>query len=189
MALDKGQFRSTDHVNDKHLAPHGFHEPSRLEHPDILRLNCRQLCTAVMSSKIVEENAIGYEHGAEYEIHENVGHKVEDGAGRPNPDHKASHAGRIPFPGLCDKLLVCVIPGKARVVSALRENGHTVGFLGDGINDILDQNFSYRIVRLAPHSDLCYDIPKMQAKPQKYIAGNWQQKEVTTWKRNTFKQN
>ena len=28
-------------------------------------------------------------------------------------------------------------PGqKVRIVSALRQNGHTVGFLGDGINDI-----------------------------------------------------
>ena len=25
---------------------------------------------------------------------------------------------------------------KVRIVSALRQNGHTVGFLGDGINDI-----------------------------------------------------
>ena len=124
-ALDKGQLRSTDHVNDQCLAPHGFHEPSSLEHPDILRLHSRKLRSAVMSGQIVEQNTTGHEHGAEYKIHENVGCKVEDGAGRSDPNHKTAYTGSIPFPGLCDKFLVHVIPGNrgtGQVVDQVQKN-------------------------------------------------------------------
>ena len=96
-----------------------------LEHPNILRLNCRKLCAAVMSGQIVEQNTAGHEHRAEYKIHENVGCKVENGAGGSNPNHKTAYTGGIPFPGLCDKFLIHVIPrnrGTGQVVNQIQEN-------------------------------------------------------------------
>ncbi|CAN3997986.1 Phosphoadenosine phosphosulphate reductase domain-containing protein, partial [Dysosmobacter welbionis] len=96
-----------------------------MEHPDILRLHGRKLRSAVMSGQIVEQNTTGHEHGAEYKIHENIGCKVEDGAGRSNPNHKTAYTGSIPFPGLCDKFFVHVIPGNrstGQVVDQVQKN-------------------------------------------------------------------
>ena len=78
-----------------------------------------------MGSQIVKQDAAGYEQRAEHKVHENIGGKVEDGAGRSNPEHEVAHAGSIPFPGLCDELLVHVVPRNCRaaqIVDQIQED-------------------------------------------------------------------
>jgi len=112
-------------VNDQRLAPHRFHEPSGLEHSDILLLKRCQFCTAEMGGQIIEQHAVGYEQRAKYKVHENIGCKIEDGAGWPNPDHKTSNTGSIPFTWFGDELLIHIVPWNCRagqVINQVQEN-------------------------------------------------------------------
>ena len=78
VTLDEGELGRTNHVNNQGLTPHGFDEPSGLEHGDIFGLNGFQLSTRIMRSEIVIQNSVGNESRAEDEIKEGVGRKVKD---------------------------------------------------------------------------------------------------------------
>lgn len=124
-ALDEWQLWGADHVDDQRLAPHGLYEPSGLEHPDVLCLHQGKLGSTVMSRQIIEQHAAGHEQRAEHKVHENIRCEVEDRAGGSDPDHKAAHAGSIPFPGFGNEFLVHVIPwdgGAGEVVDEIQEN-------------------------------------------------------------------
>ena len=78
-----------------------------------------------MSRQIIEQHAAGHEQRAEHKVHENIRCEVEDRAGGSDPDHKAAHAGSIPFPGFGNEFLVHVIPwdgGAGEVVDEIQEN-------------------------------------------------------------------
>ena len=111
-ALQKRQLRGTNHMNNQCLAPHGFHKPPCLEQPDIPRLHCRKLCAAIVCRQVIEQNPLRDKQRAEHKIHKDVSCEIKDGAGRPNPNHKAAHTGGIPFSRLCDKFLIHIIPWK-----------------------------------------------------------------------------
>ena len=68
-ALDKRQFRGSDHVDHQRLAPHGFHKPPGMEHGRISSLHLCQFRSSVMSRQVIIKHAAGNEYRAENEVH------------------------------------------------------------------------------------------------------------------------
>lgn len=110
-ALDKRQFRGSDHVDHQRLAPHGFHKPPGMEHGRISSLHLCQFRSSVMSRQVIIKHAAGNEYRAENEVQKGVCCPVEDRTRRPDPDHKIPNAGCFPLAWNSDKFLIHVVPG------------------------------------------------------------------------------
>lgn len=120
-ALDERELRGPKHMDDQRLAPHGLDEPSGLEQCDVGKLHLLQLGTRVDARQVIEQHAVAHEDRAEHEVHEDVGHEVEDGAGGADPQHELAHAGGVPLAGHADELLVHVIPWDGQAAAVVDE--------------------------------------------------------------------
>ena len=71
-ALQEGELRSPQHVNDQGLAPHGFNEPAGLENGN----------KEYLSGGIKGVISTAAHSRADDEVHENIGYDIKDRADR-----------------------------------------------------------------------------------------------------------